>query len=366
MLMSLTSSRTNRCVALSLGLALATLAWFGAPPRRALARHGSGGPPRAIDRGGLVNLRPKWEKGETLRYVMRTTSESDQLGLEGEPDHTPPRKPDGANKTPSTPKTRMVQEFGLVIRVKEAALETGATLEIAIERVKALLDTDGELMEFDSDKQLKPAHGEPSANAPATPSTRDPLDGPHNPLAIVCAGLVGDTQTIVIDANGQVVSASGGSGLAALGQLTAGNPANTGGRSLFESIVSTRAPKPAAAVGEEWTTRDRLSTGPLGNLEMSTTYGFKSYQRSTATITFRGQIEPATLAKQPSGPASIASAAYAGTYLWDTKRGQLAELTSEHRVEMKIGAPGEAANTAQPRTVSSLQQVSVKRVEPER
>lgn len=268
---------------------------------------GQGASPRTID------LRPKFEKGQEIRYEMRTESTSTysagaQGGLEL----------DG--------KSGIQQQLDLVLKVIESDPETGSKLELVVERVAARIDNDGQITSFDS---AKPARGTPS----------DDTEGPIGAFK----SMVGSSVLIEIDPNGTITSLSaptslpGANSFSALTNAGIGNLMSIqGGIGLpFGELVSMGHPTGLVKPREEWTNRDRL--GGLG-MTMVTTHRMRSASGNSARVEFSGKIERPTEAT--GGPADamekgIQGFEFEGDYDWDVGKGQLNKMNarSEFRLD---------------------------------
>lgn len=279
-----------------------------------------------------VDLRPRFELGETVRYVMRQVS--DQVV----PNQEDPKDPH---------KTRQEQTVGLKMTTKAVDKESGeATVEVVYESIKAKMDGPLGLIEFDSTKP-----GGPGAGKPAKRSD-DPLDAINAQIEESFKKMVGTTMTLKVAKDGRIVSVTGGESLVPTGVpgvAQAWGDAAKQLEGLFGPISSnsTKGFDGTARVGEKWTHRDSLSVGPLGGLEVATTYELRSHQGGVAKVYFNGRAE-----KRSSGEASLVSvdeAGYSGQYAWDTRRGQLLRCEMEQKTTLSgaltNGKPSTAVST---------------------
>lgn len=283
-------------------LALAAIAAPLAAPAHAAAlpaHHASAQP-------ALVDLRPRFEKGQEHRFVMELDSTTDLTAR-------------GAGA--ESGKQSMKQEFGLLFRVVDATPEAGATAEVVFETIKATIDSPLGKETFDSTK--------PAAQ-----------DG-QSMLAPVLRQAVGTKLTLTFDADGNITSVTGGEGLALAASLGQG----AGPKDLLGGIFTVKKGGGRARVGETWTNEDTIATSPAGGLKMVTEHTLKSAARGEAVVAFRGRVEPAT--EGDAGPVKVTDAHHEGRYVWDTRDGMLRSLDSQMSVTMDVAAPGmDAATTS--------------------
>lgn len=281
---------------------------------------------------GTVDLRPRWERGQTIRYRMAQTSTSQV------PDPQDPKNP-----TKITNK----QDIQFSLRVKDINAETGvATVDMVYDSLKIKLDGSGIVIDFDSTK--------PQPTKPATPpASTDPL--------VALKGLeldkmindqlrkmVGTTLTLTIDRSGQITSISGGSELDPTGMLGALGGQGAGPAGAPQTGGSLFGPLPPAnsnysglvRVGQRWSHADELAVGPLGAMKMITEHTLRSASAGTAQVVFTGRIDPASAAS--NAQAQIKASSHSGRYTWDTAKGQLVSLNMDQKVVQQ--APGQAGD----------------------
>lgn len=281
---------------------------------------------------GTVDLRPRWERGQTIRYRMAQTSSSQV------PDPQDPKNP-----TKITNK----QDIQFSLRVKDINAETGvATVDMVYDSLKIKLDGSGIVIDFDSTK--------PQPTKPATPpASTDPL--------VALKGLeldkmindqlrkmVGTTLTLTIDRSGQITSISGGSELDPTGMLGALGGQGAGPAGAPQTGGSLFGPLPPAnsnysglvRVGQRWSHADELAVGPLGAMKMITEHTLRSASAGTAQVVFTGRIDPASAAS--NAQAQIKASSHSGRYTWDTAKGQLVSLNMDQKVVQQ--APGQAGD----------------------
>jgi hypothetical protein len=271
-------------------------------------------------------------------------------------------------------KAKNIQEIGFSLRVKSVDRDSGvAVVDMVYDRVKISLDGMGIKVKFDSTKPKAPASKQPATPAstvapggiPGLPAM--PALDPEKLLEQHMAGMVGQTMTLTIDRSGKITSVSGGEKLDPTGILAAlgggggggGTPQQGGG--LFGPISSSGGSDGFARVGETWTNVDRLSVGPLGDMDMRTTHRLRSARGGMAEVSFEGRVDGSTSSGKPVA-AQRETASNKGTYTWDYARGQLASMRLEQRVAQALpqqpgagggGAGGGGGGTQNPQAVST-------------
>lgn len=259
--------------------------------------------PGAREPARTVSLRPKWSKGQELRYTLRldvgSRTESEEAGLSGG--------------------NTIQQDIGLLLRVKEVNAETGAVVDLVYESLKLKMTQDDTVIEFDSDKPAK------------ADDANDPLLRP----------IVGLTLELRLDRDGNIKSISGGEKLA--GTQAAAIANNFTGADIIKSLMgpvfSLRPGRAAAAVGDTWTNEDVI-TAALGDMKLTTTTTLKSLNGAVANLGIRG-----TIALTPSGgtgglpPISIKDSSFTGDAQWNTETGSLVTMTTKQSIktEVKLG-----------------------------
>lgn len=273
----------------------------------------------------LIDLRPKLEKGQEIRYEMRTeTTTSYKAGEAGTLVF------DGSSK--------IQQQLDLKLKVIESDTEKGSTVELLVERVVARLETDGTAINFDSAK-------------PHTPSNADRNDARS---LEAFAKMAGSSVLIQIEPSGRIASISTPSTLPGAGSHSALTNAGLGGLMSvpggigipFGELLSMGHPTGLVKPRETWTNTDTL--GGLG-MNMITTHRLKSSTSTSAKVSISGKIEPPGSQDQGAGSSAKARSkapdqsqpikgfTYEGEYDWDTQRGQLNKL--DVRTEFKYDEP---------------------------
>jgi hypothetical protein len=288
---------------------------------------------------GDIDLRPKWERGQAIRYRMTQDSTS--------------AMPDMADAKKTT-SVRNRQTVDFTLRVKDVNKETGvATVDMVYDALKIKLDGAGFDIDFDSSKSKPaatpkapaPGKGKPSAN----PADADPMEtikqlqeglaglDPAKLIGEQFQKMVGTTLTLTIDKSGVITNVAGGSELdptGLLGQMGAAAPGSNApqaGGGLFGPITTADGGYTGLVrVGQKWTHTDSMSVGPLGAMRMLTEHTLRSAGRGTAEVAFAGRIDPQSAAGNAS--AQLKSATQSGSYTWDTAKGQLLRMNMEQRV----------------------------------
>ncbi|MEX2217819.1 MAG: DUF6263 family protein [Phycisphaerales bacterium] len=287
-------------------------------------------PPRPPERAlpGEVDLRPKFEKGQEVRFKLEMVSSTRQGGA-GKPPAAPTRRParpparspgtrqpapeaeEGGDSGPSSSTVTM----GLRLKVVDVSAESGATVDLVIDTLKAKISAPGLTTEFDS---AKPAKDGDIAGA-------------------IFKSIAGQTMTLTVDRAGNITSVKGGEGLAALGQLAGGAAGGKPG-DLFSSIFSPKKTSGKARVGESWENTDTIESPLMGRFRMVTRHTLTSHRGGEASIDLRGRLEPSSESGGDE-PFTIKGSRHDGRYLWDTRAGMLRrmESTMSTEIEAKLG-----------------------------
>lgn len=248
-----------------------------------------------------INLRPKFEKGDQVRYRMVLDSTS-LIRMGADTDQQ---------------KQQMKQEIRFLLRVVEAPAEKDATVELVYEALKIKVTSPMGDGEFDSDKP------------------RDQDAG--NMLAPTLRPVVGTVLTLTVDPDGNIKSVTGGEGI-----LNAGIAAQlgqaSGVRQLFGGIITPKRAPGAVKVGESWENVDLIDSGMMGSFKMTTKHTLKSATASAAELTFAGRIEMGSEA--PASGFKINSSKYDGQYTWDLTHGRLEQMKSAQSVKMEGDSGG--------------------------
>lgn len=340
-----------------LALILAAGAWgvtAVALPASAIAdtpKDRPGSSPVSVDESGLVDLRPKWEKGAVTRYTMEVTSTNaiKDPNAPAAPASSPATKPapkgKDKNAAEGTIQSKMTQTIGLKMRVVDvgggkggkgkngdgpSAGGGGATVELVYESVKIALETPDMKMEYDST----------AGNAKGKPAKKsDGLDD-QDLLKPIFDKIVGTTMTLVFDENGEITEVRGGEQLNMLGSMSgmanpgAFDPKSMG--SLFGPIGGSKGGMGKRKVGEKWSNTDALNVGPLGEFIMKTQHTLRSHTGGRAEMQVDGKAEAKSEGDAATSPDKIKlkNSLYRGKYIWDTKKGQLQSMELEQSVQV--------------------------------
>jgi len=267
---------------------------------------------------GRVDLRPRWELGQVVRYTMKQTSNQQSPNAEDP-------------KNPTT--VRFEETTGLKMTAKAVDTATGeATVEVLFESVKVKFESDLANVEFDSTK--------PPAKTPAKPA--DPLDAIDSMIADQFKQKVGTTITIKVAKDGRILSTSGGETLSpAMPGLPSAADAMKQLGGLIGPITTNSSAgfDGTAKVGDRWTHRDQLTVGPIGGLDLTTTYDLRSHSNNLAKVYYKGHAEGKNSTGQPQ-LANVDSAEHSGIYSWDTRNGQLVRCEMEQKIAISSQLTG--------------------------
>lgn len=308
--------------------------------------------PAAVEPGatkvGEVDLRSKFRAGQQTRYVFEQTSKNQISSLDG--------------TTEMDQKQEQNNRIGLLLRVVESG-DSGATIQVVYESIKVSIKSGDDVTEFDSTK-AKPAAKTPSAAQPGTKQPAAPAAKPDpdadplkaigemdagGMLGLIVGPMVGSTITVKTDKNGAITSVSGGEGMGGgiggMGMLGgAGGGLMPSPTQMANWLVTGMGGKSSAHVGETWTNTDAMNGTPVGAFTMKTTHTLKSASGGMANLAFQGRIEPPSESSTPgetgASAGQVKSAAYSGTYVWDTRSGGLANMDTTMSVVMDGGVMG--------------------------
>jgi hypothetical protein len=266
-----------------------------------------------------IDLRPKFEKGQQIRYRMevKNTSSTVQPG-------TSPRRARGQ----PTPDAESTVEFGLRLDVREVARDGVATVDMELESMKFRLDGPDMSLEFDSTR---------------------PSGSGDDMAAAILNSIAGTTMRLTIDRAGNITQITGGEGLAALGRIGAA----AGGGSplqLFDNIMSIKHATGFAEVGQSWENQDMIDSGLLGRLRMDTRHTLTRMQGRDAIVDIRGRTAQDSEGAR-TGHVTIRDAAYTGRYVWDTGAGSLKQMDASMSVRAETNIGEESAETRSETTV---------------
>lgn len=277
------------------------------------------------DPTNLVDLRPKFEKGQVIRFKLEMSSGTRQTPVKGQqPARQPTPRPSQRqpSSTPDTGATDMnsVVEMGLKLKVADVSAESGATVDMTIDTLRVSIKGQGVTADYDSTKPPKP--------------------GADDMTASLFKSIVGTTMTLKVDHEGNITSVTGGEALAALGQMGGSSGGGGGGAGqLFGSIFSLHKVTGKAAVGESWENKDTIESPLLGRFKMITKHTLARLSGRDAYIDLHGRLESDSEAPGQE-PFTIKSSRHDGQYVWDTGAGMLRQMTSTMSNEIQA-RPGE-------------------------
>lgn len=272
---------------------------------------------------GKVDLRPKFEKGQVIRFKMELDQKSKTLipAMDEKP-------------TESTSR----QEIGLVFTVKNVTDES-TVVELKFSSVKMTKKSDEGKEEFDSSQ----------------PASKDG----KSTLAPSLRALSKTTFTVHLDKDGNVTNIDGGEALTALDAFGV-SPSSTGGapsglplpnpggggtggsgfKDALGSIFNIKKGSGLVEVGEEWSNSDTLDTGLFGKFKLSDTHKLRSHTNGEAKISVIGSIESDSNADSQLTLVKISDSSFVGDYIWNTREGMLRRMNLHQHVVMETAAAG--------------------------
>ena len=289
-------------------------------------------------RGQEVDLRPKFEQGQVVRYKLEQNSSTKSIADR-----------DKAKNMSS----QMDQTIWIAMRTMRIDVAGVATVEVSYERVSMSIDSDDFRGSYDT---AQPAVTTPSTPAsPASPSSprikspSTPATPTKNPderenaemLAMVLRPMLEAKLTLKIDAAGNIISATGGSEMSPMSSLgldAAKGLSSKSGAGLLGPIFTAKKPSGRARIGESWTNEDTLDASALGSMKMRTTHTLRSASGGVANIDVSGLIDKTS--ESVSGPVQIKDSSFSGRYRWDTTKGQLEAMDINQSVGMETAIEG--------------------------
>lgn len=293
--------------------------------------------------GQEVDLRPKFEQGQVVRYKLEQNSTSKTSA--------------DRDKTKNT-SSQMDQTIWIAMRTMQVDESGVATVEVSYERVSLSIDSDEFKGAYDTAEPAATAPSTPAAkppttkspttrppgtpSRPATPPTRNPDDRENaEMLALAVRPMLDSKMTLKIDAAGNIISATGGAGLSPSslvgldGLKSLPSNSNAG---LLGPIFTAKKSSGRARIGESWTSDDTLDASVLGSVKMRTTHTLRSAAAGIASVDLAGMIDKSSEGK--SGPLQIKDSTFAGRYKWDTAKGQLESMDINQSIAMEIAIEG--------------------------
>lgn len=299
--------------------------------------------PHAHAQKQIVDLRPKWEKGQQIRYRMDVSSSGKTIS--GAQSATPggkAAKPTPKNKARPDPDSdpdpadlginldqSMLQSVDLRMKVVDTNPEGGAVVHLIYDSLKLSMNSDGAKTEFDS----------------ARPKEKDGSD----PIAAALRPIVGATLVLTLDRDGNITKVEGGENLLPAGTLSPAdsltNPAAV--KEAWGPIFTTRRSTGKAAVGETWTTTDSMNQSLIGSFLITTENRLKSHNSANALVEFKGKITPGPESAGAGIGIQIKDSKHEGAYTWDTQRGQLKDLSMTQTLDVEVNLGGSTITSKQ-------------------
>lgn len=233
-----------------------------------------------------VDLRPRFQVGQDVRFRLETSAVSDN------------QMPGGGAQ-----QTKDAQDIVVRLSPKEVT-EAGSTVELTYESIKVTIE-----------------------GSPRGPQTFDSAQDPAadtNPFAQALRPLVGMTLTLKIDANGNITEVTGAENAA----LNRRNPfasrltTTPGVSALFGRIISANRASGQASVGQSWQTVDAFDQGPMGRLKLTADSTLMSHDSNKAAIDIKGTFALDSDAAAAS-MLKLTEGTYTGQAVWDTAAGML-------------------------------------------
>jgi len=254
-----------------------------------------------------VDLRPKFERGQSIRFKMDVANTSTPAAPA-----TTTRPP---ATTPRPEQMRSKIELGLSLKVMSVTDSREATVEMVFDSIKASTHTKDQDIEFDSTKPGKDG---------------DDIAG------LLFQGLEGSTLTLKVDRDGNITSVTGGEAFGTLGQFLGGGG---GAGQLFGPLFSIKKGNGIVSVGESWEDVDQIDNSMLGKFKMTTRNTLRSVAGADAMVDVVGRIEPSSEAPG-EGVAQIKDSRFGGKYAWDTKLGMLRQMDTTMTVNLEQTVAG--------------------------
>ncbi|MFO0834346.1 MAG: hypothetical protein U0638_05195 [Phycisphaerales bacterium] len=291
-----------------------------------------------------VDLRPKFEQGQVVRYKLEQNSSTKSVA--------------DRDKTKNM-LSQMDQTIWIAMRTMQVDEAGVATVEVSYERVSMSIDSDDFKGSYDT---AQPAATTPSNPASPTSPSSPRIKSPTNPttpsrpatptknpderenaemLAMVLRPMLEARLTLKIDAAGNIISATGGSEMSPMSSLgldAAKGLSSKSGAGLLGPIFTAKKSSGRARIGETWTNEDTLDASALGSMKMRTTHTLRSASGGVANIDVAGLIDKTS--ESVSGPVQIKDSSFSGRYRWDTTKGQLEAMDINQSVGMETSIEG--------------------------
>ncbi len=271
-----------------------------------------------------VDLRPKWQTGQTHRFRM-------ELSSSHAVNHSGDKEPEEMRS--------IKEDIRFSLRVIDGHAESDSTVEMVFDEIKVSMDSGPGKDTFDSTQKTPPGR---------RPKTKDRGAGgaggggeEAGVLADAFKPLVGSKLTLVIDTAGSIKSVSGGETLIP-SELTANLTQKDQMSRLFGPVFSPRKGDGLASVGESWENEDVIESPLIGRLRMKTRHKVLSSKADReAIVGIDGTI--ATDSEGGESPYTIREGEYKGSYAWGVAEGMLRrmETSQKYSVEADLGLADE-------------------------
>lgn len=282
--------RTRVCVLVMVAGVLGAPSWLGGA---GVASARQGDKPAAAS--GQVDLRPKFKRGQEVRFEMLLDISSSQ-----------------AAGDMGDLKVSTKQELGLALKVKDVTADGRATIDLVYESLKLTTDSTLAKMSFDSSQ---PAEKDDETGALLRP-------------------VVGLTLSLETDEVGNITSVAAPSGSGASPMLRQFTGADVV-KGLFGPIVRINSGSGVASVGDTWT-NESVMQGGLGAMKLRNNYTLRSCSPPRATLDISGSV---SLDASAAGLATVRDGTIKGSATWNTEQGMLEsmEMTQKLKVDTKLG-----------------------------
>lgn len=307
--------RTVARIMLGIGMSLLVVAPTSAASVSMHERVAAHQPERG--RSAKVDLRPRFKVGEDVRLRL-STQEMTKTSLAGE---------SGLNQDSSSSREMVIS---LRCTGKE---EKNSIVEMKIESLKASLKGAG----------IDGADGTFDSTSPASKDAQNPLAGALRPL-------VGQSFTLVFDANGNITSVKGTEkvGDSAMGGVAGQLGSVSGVQMLLSPITTPGKSSGEATVGQTWTTRDVIDS-PFGRLNMTTDYKLASHVGNVADVPIQGKLvlDSESGEMGQSLGVKLKKSDYSGRMKWDTDRGMIQTMEVNQSIVLEASPGGQSVSFTQ-------------------
>lgn len=251
----------------------------------------------AFAQGEKVDLKPKFEVGQEIKYVL--TQDSQGVMKRGDQE------------------MKAAQKQNMTVSRKVATVdEKGATVELKVLRVEMTSDTPGGKVEFDSEK----------------PADQDA----GNMIAAQWRPVIGQTYTVHLALDGEITKVDVPAGLPVMNNAEAI-------KSSFNALFRVRQGGEMTAVGETWKQTENIPTSPgMGALTNDAELTLKSLKEENAVVSFASKV--AFKEGQAPPGMEIKEGSVNGDITWNVKQGTLVKLEGKQRMNLVNGEAGMEVN----------------------